>query len=252
MDNFIKKLLSGKKSKVDIVDQLYKIPRKDTNGDNPTFEHISSGYIQFADTLYLPNDRGYIYALVLTDQGSRKVDLEPMKARSSTDIVDALKAIYKRKILSKPRVIVTDAGSEFKKDFDHALDNLGIGHKTAKTGRHRSVSLVERKNQTIGKILHKVMLQVELSTGNATSQWTGFARQLVGLINEKVVERNSEIKEIPIEKQVVTGNPDQTTKLLEIGDKVRVMLDIPQDLHGKQLIGRFRSGDIRWSREIRS
>ena len=98
-----------------------------------------------------------------------------MKSRSSNDIKAALKAIYKRKILKKPKVIMTDAGSEFKKEFNSALNELNIQHKTVKPGRHRSVALVERKNHTIGKILHKVMLQVELSTGNASSQWISYA-----------------------------------------------------------------------------
>ena len=93
VNNFIKKLLSGKKSSTDLIDQLYKRPLPDKDGDNTTFSRISSGYIQYADTLYLPNDKGYIYALVITDQGNRKVDLEPMQARKLSDIVKALKAI---------------------------------------------------------------------------------------------------------------------------------------------------------------
>ena len=54
METFIKKLLSGKKHKTDVIDQLYKMPKKDKDGDNPTFTHITPNYIQFLDTLYLP------------------------------------------------------------------------------------------------------------------------------------------------------------------------------------------------------
>jgi predicted Zn-dependent protease with MMP-like domain len=107
---------------------------------------------------------------VLTDQGSRLVDIEPMKDRKSSDIVKALQEIFKRKILKKPKVITTDMGTEFKKDFNIALEKMGIEHKTAQSGRHRSVALAERKNQTIGKQIAKVLLQIELSTGNASSQ----------------------------------------------------------------------------------
>lgn len=93
MDDFISKLLSGKKHKTNLVDQLFKIPRPDKNGDNTTFHHVSTAVFQYFDTLYLPNDKGFIYALVGTDQGSRKVELEPLKSRSSNDIKAALKAI---------------------------------------------------------------------------------------------------------------------------------------------------------------
>ena len=39
--------------------------------------------------------------------------------------------------------------------------------------------------------------------------------------------------------------------MLGIGDKVRILLDYPQDVHGKRLSGdKFRSSDIRWTREV--
>ena len=58
MEQFIQNLLTGKKSKTNVVDQLYKQPQKDKDGDNTTFTHISKNYIQFLDSLYLPNDKG--------------------------------------------------------------------------------------------------------------------------------------------------------------------------------------------------
>jgi len=64
MDDFIKKLLSGKKSKTNVIDQLYKVPQKDKNGDNTVFTHVNEGYFQYLDILYLPNDKGFVYALV--------------------------------------------------------------------------------------------------------------------------------------------------------------------------------------------
>jgi len=84
------------------------------------------------------------------------VELQEMTDRKNIDVIKALKAIYKRKVLSKPRVIITDRGKEFGKEFTKALDDFDIAHKLAKAGRHRSVALVERKNQTIGKIIHKI------------------------------------------------------------------------------------------------
>ena len=252
MEQFISKLLAGNKSKANVVDQLYKQPQKDKDGDNTTFTHIAENYIQFLDCLYLPNDKGFIYALVLTDQGSRLVDLEPLKDRSCSDIIKALKIMYKRKILNKPKVIVTDAGSEFKKEFTDAMKAIGIDHKTVKPGRHRSVALVERKNQTIGKIIHKILLQNELATGHPSSQWITYAKKLIELINNEVVNRSKSIKEVPLNEQTITYNKKKPIKMLNVGDKVRVALDNPQDINGKTLIGKFRSGDIRWNLTIRT
>jgi len=252
MDQFIKNLLINKRTKTDVIDSLYKQPLKDKNGDNTVFTHTSPNYFQYLDTLYLPNDKGFIYALVITDQGSRLVDAEPMKDRKSSDIVTALKEIYKRKILKKPKVIITDSGSEFKKDFNYALEEYGIEHKTVKAGRHRSVALVERKNQTLGKIIHKILLQVELSTGKASSQWVSYLKDLVKYINEAVVKKEQSIKVIPLEDQTFTHNPSKKVKMLNEGDRVRVALDNPQDINGKSLHGKFRSSDIKWNPEIRT
>ena len=73
----------------------------DKYNDATTFVAIAENKLQFIDTLYLPNDKGFQYALVLVDQGSRKLDVEPMKNRASKYIVNALKKIYARKILLK-------------------------------------------------------------------------------------------------------------------------------------------------------
>ena len=72
------------------------------------------------------------------------------------------------------------------------------------------------------------------------------------LINQQVVISNAKIVEVPLEDQVLMGNPKHVIKLLDVGDRVRVMLDNPQDLHGKTLFGKFRAGDIRWKNEIRT
>ena len=124
----IRRLLNGKKSKTDIVSQLYKIPKKDVDVEATEFTRIAENKIQFIDTLYLPNDKGFQYALVIVDQGSRKMDMEPMKERKSSDIVTALKKIYRRKILLKPIVIVSDVGAEFHKDFqvEYSVPNNGL------------------------------------------------------------------------------------------------------------------------------
>jgi hypothetical protein len=255
IDSFITDLLNGKKRKTKIIDQLYKIPVKDKNGDAPTFDHITPGYIQQADLLYLPNDKGYIYALVITDQGSRLVDAEPLKDRKVTDILTALKIIYARNILSKPKQIVTDNGKEFGKLFTSTLNKFDIDHHTVQVGRHRQMALVERKNQTIGKIIHKILTQAQ-AAGYVSSQWIKILPLIISKINEKVksIEMENKTKESKSKPEVesITFNPDQKIKMLKVGDHVRVQLDNPIDINGHKLHGKFRSSDIRWSPTVRT
>jgi hypothetical protein len=42
---------------------------------------------------------------------------------------------------------------------------IGITVKKVKKGRHRAVFIAERKNQTIGAVIHKAILEDELDTG---------------------------------------------------------------------------------------
>ena len=55
MQNFIENILNGKKSKRSMVDQLYKQPLKDKDGDNPTIPIIDPNYAQYIDLLFEKN-----------------------------------------------------------------------------------------------------------------------------------------------------------------------------------------------------
>lgn len=111
--------------------------------------------------------------------------------------------------------------------------------------------LAERKNQTIGKIIHKILNQVEITTGNPSSQWVSYLPIIVKTINEKV--RSIHIEPKPMEKaEPITFNNEHKVDLLNIDDKVRVALDEPKNVAGNKLIGSFRSGDICWNPVIRT
>ena len=252
IDSFIEKLLSGKKSKKNVLDQLFIRPNIDKNGDQATMPYITPNYWQMADTLYLPNDKGYMYALVVCDVGSRLVDAEPMKSRDSEDLKIAFRKIYKRHILSKPKVLTTDAGTEFRGQVEQFLESIGIHHNIAKVGRHRSVSLAERKNQTIGKIIHKIILKVELVSKGKNSS---FLPRIIGLINKKVhesFEKMNKYETTKIPSLEPTHNPAHKVDLLSVSQKVRVALDNPVDINNKPKYGGFRSSDHRWGTTIRT
>ena len=100
MDSFLN-ALGVSTEKTTLLKALYEVPKKDKRLNMPHFQQIEAGITQQADLLYLPNDDGYKYALVVIDNGSRNVDAEPLKNRDAKSILAAFKSIYKRKFYTK-------------------------------------------------------------------------------------------------------------------------------------------------------
>ena len=173
-DSFFDELLKPKKDKVNknnLLDNLYAIPKKDKGQNRPSFQYYEPNIFQQADLLFLPDDMGYKYALVVADIGSRCCDAEPIKTKSNNDVEQAFKAIYKRKILLPCKIIMVDPGSEFKGSVNTYLTSLKIRIKTNVKDRHRQNAIVERANQTIGTLIHKRQAAQEILTGETSRAW---------------------------------------------------------------------------------
>src|SRR5690606_37077552 len=94
---------------------LFKRPTTDSDINAPKFNQTYGKNVDHqADLLFLPNDDGYRYALVVTDVATRLSDAQPLKNKHSVDVKKAFETIYNRKILSKPEFITVDSGTEFK------------------------------------------------------------------------------------------------------------------------------------------
>lgn len=226
---------------VRVVDQLYRKPKKDKGVNAPTFQSYLPGQIQQADLLFLPNDGGFKYALVVVDIGSKLTDAEPLKDKKSSNIVAGLKAIYDRKILQIPQRLEVDAGTEFKGNLSRWLKDNNIILRVAAPFRHRQQAMVERRNQLIGKQLFKRMTEQELLTGEVSVQWTDDLPKVIDVLNRKEKKKK---KKKPKNEYQCSG---ASCVLLPEGTKVRVALDAPRDVvSGKRLPGRFRDTDIRW------
>lgn len=224
----------------DLVDQLFKKPKKDKGVNAPRFLPTTSGHVHQADLLFLPDDKGFKYALVVVDVGSRKTDAEPIKNKDGSTIIKAFEKIYKRPILSLPKVVQVDDGSEFKGLLSLWLKKNNVDIRVAKTGRHRQQALVERRNQIIGRELFKRMTAQELLTGQTSTQWIDELPKVLQKMNAKASTKHVKLSnEYQCQGEVCT--------LLNEGDKVRVALEYPIDIvTGKRLNGRFRDSDIRW------
>lgn len=225
------------------VINLTEIPKKEKKNQMPTTLNGGTNLTHQADLLFLPNDDGYRYLLVAVDIGTRIIDAEPLKSKDSKVVRDALKKIYKRKIIKAPLRLEVDDGTEFKGDFKkHWNKVLKIFTKLA--GRHRSQAVVESKNGTIGEILNKAMLNDEIANDATSRKWVYLIPDVVKLINENFAVIP---KPTPVDKPIRTNK--YTENLLSEGTKVRYQLDNPEDyVEGQRLHGRFRKGDIRWSR----
>ena len=248
-DNFFDELLTKskhKKSNNNMLDNLYKIPLKDKGVNRPTFQYYEPNIYQQADLLFLPDDSGYKYALVISDVGSRLSDAQQIKTKSNDDVTNAFKIIYKRNILKIPKIIMVDPGSEFKGTTNTYLTSLKIHIKTNVKDRHRQNAIVERANQTIGTLIHKRQASQELITGHTSRAWVDDLSLIIRAINRKVVRTKQ-----PKQDNEPHAVGDSSI-LLNVGDRVRVMLEVPESVSdGTKLHGKFRSGDIRWNRTIR-
>lgn len=234
---------SSKQLKSELLYNLLKKPVKDKSTNAPHTYVPEKNAVHQADLLFLPNDHGYKYALVVTDLATRATDIAPLKTKDSGEVAKAFKTIYKRKVLDTPSVMQVDAGSEFAGEVKRYFDSEKTYLRVGKAGRHRQQAAVEAKNQIIGKALHLRMTAEELNTGETAREWVAVLPRLVEILNKRLIVK-------PMVEQDATGCNGDSCNMLDVGTKVRVMLDEPRELTtGQKLHGKFRSTDIRWESE---
>jgi hypothetical protein len=230
---------------IEELKELTTTPKTEKYNDTPHMNVLQPNYLQQADLLFLPTAGfGYKYLLVVVDANTLLCDAEPLKNKESLSVKKALEKIYKRGILKIPQILGVDPGSEFKDDVKTWADDNDVTIKTGHTNRHKQQALVEAKNKIIGSNLTKILASKELQTGKLSKDWVPYLRPLIDAINKNLPKPKTEVIN---DEPIITKN---NYELLPIGTTVRVKLDAPIDITGKRLHGEFRSGDIRWSREI--
>ena len=101
-DTLRKKFGMGNTQK-NIVDNLIKIPVRDTGLNVPVTDVFQRNYSHQVDLLYLPDDNGFKFALVCVDLESSYIGAEPLKDnKSSSEALKALLKIYKTVALRAP------------------------------------------------------------------------------------------------------------------------------------------------------
>jgi hypothetical protein len=227
-----------------VLSNLLKKPQRDNNMQMPHTTNPTENGSHQIDTLYFTKDpTGNKYILVVVDLATRKTDAQPMKDKSSTEALKALKAIYKRKILKLPHYLECDQGTEFKGEFYNYFHTKTI-IRYKESGRHRQQSVVETRNGIISRLLSKRQLAQEINTGEPSHEWVDFLPQVISSMNKYYTQP----------AQHIDGELHPLTKginahIIPVGTQVRTQLDNPISyLQSSKLHGKFRAGDIRWNK----
>jgi len=227
------------------VHQLLKKPQKDKGKEVPHMENIEPMAVCQCDLLYLPDDKGFKYALVMVDVGSGLTDAEPVKERDAESVLKAYKKITAREPLKDaPKYILQcDSGVEFKGAFATYVKSKGITIRVGEVGRSRQQAIAESRNKTIAQALFHRQVSQELLTEQPSTEWISHLKTVIKVINKFQNEK-------PEKKKTNEPYIPKKTVLLAIGDSVRVQLEEPVDTAGRKLHGGFRATDIRWSRKL--
>lgn len=226
--------------------QILRKPKKDKPKEATHMRGVGPNTLYQSDILYLPNDNGYKYALILVDVSTGITDAEPLKAKDQESILEAFKKIFKRKIFkSFPLFLAVDDGAEFKGIVRDYFINNKVLIKYGKPGRSRQQAYAEQRNKIIGQALLERMAAQELLTDERSTAWVKDLPKIIKAINAYEKKKPKKIEpKIPI----ITPK----TILLSVGQKVRVMYDKPRDyITNNRLSGTFRSGDLRFEPTIR-
>lgn len=273
-----------------LIKDLFTIPKKNKGNDIRHYvKPDKKNEIHQSDLLFLPTDKfGYKYALVVVDIYDSRIDIEPLKLKSS--VAHGLQKIYERGILHYPKYLYVDSGSEFKGDVLEFLNKHNVIVSVSATQRHTQTAFVERANFLIGKAIAILQTRKEIETNKTVKKWIDNIKLIVETINDKAdttkEKRENEIddkkeKDKIILKEASKKNADdevdelisniknkiqpniikydiplagKNSKQLGIlpeGTRVRIALDYPiNHISGEKLHGTFRAGDIRFSKEI--
>ena len=143
--------VNTKHLKDELLYKLYQKPKRDKHNDIPHHTNYTKNGVHQADLIFVPDDNGFKYALVVADVACNLTDAEPLQSKTNKELLNAIQTIYKRKILSLPTQIITDSGSEFKGMFKDYFNKNGVIVKTADVGRHRQTAVVEAKKKKLEK-----------------------------------------------------------------------------------------------------
>jgi len=244
-----------------ITDYLLQVPKKEKRIDTPTTDVFERNNTHQIDLLYLPDDKGFKYALVCVDLAyPRYIGVEKLKTKTPEAVQKGLLEIYKKykQFLKQPKILECDQGSEFKGEFLNFFNKKGVFIRYKRTGRHRQQACVEAVNGVLVYGLFYTMLanEIHLENKEIVGDWIDNIDELVELLNfmksemPKIQVKNDKRSKLSENGKwlVATG---ENQNIIPVDTKVRVILEEPRDIQGTKQYGKFRKGDIRWENKTR-
>lgn len=204
-----------------------------------------------ADILFMPTTKKkYKYLLTMVDLWSDEIDAEPLKTKTSDEVLEAMKKIFKRGVLKEPKASIrTDSGTEFLGSVKKFLYDKSIYHSITQPGRHRQTGSIENVNKLLGHFLLTYLHNKEDASNKQYNEWTDILTPLIYELNLLRKRKDEDLyahnKNKLLDLNVVSKKPKY-----KVGDIVYRKLDIPKDaLNNEQLQDpRFRSGDLRFDK----
>jgi len=242
----------------EIYEEMYKqVPKKATQ----LFTHFQisePNFMHQVDTLYLPHDGPYKYALTLVDVASRYKASRPLKTKESSEAFQALMDIYKTdKYLKIPKELNSDKGSEFEnKIFKDWASKNSIILKYNDPSWH--LAMVEAFNKNLAKLLFKNQTIEEIDTGEVNRKWVKVLQKTVDKMNNTTTRMIQDKPISAIQKDIVLQPKNKfssidTSKSWPVGTIVRRVLNPDEILEIPSLkikVGKHRTTDPTYSFEL--
>jgi transposase InsO family protein len=150
------------------------------------FAETTPNRVHQADLLFMPNDKGYRYALNVVDIASRYKVSVPLKTKYAAGVAKELALMYKNGPLRFPKKLMVDDGGEFKREVSTLMRNRGVEIRRAEPGHHRSQAFVESFNRWIAQRLFRGQYEKELATNKDNREWVSVLQTVVADINTTI------------------------------------------------------------------
>ena len=91
--NFYNSIKKNGKANTEL-NQLYKKPVPESKKYMPQAQIFHPDVYYQGDVLYMPEDKGFKYMVVITDMYDGSIDAQPIKDVNKDDVLKAIKTIY--------------------------------------------------------------------------------------------------------------------------------------------------------------
>jgi len=211
-----------------------KTPKKWNTILAPEPEPLSQVFIDLMDMSKIATKKGnknYNFGLVMIDVYSRRGWIEPIKNKTTSEVLEGLKK------MPKPKRITSDNGSEFKGQVADYFKENGIIHTTNEVGDHRTMGIVDRFIRTIRNDLN-LMWEV-----NDDFIWVPYIYEIVDNYNNTY---HNTIKATPME--VYDGKKKNDQEIYRAG----LINSFPKGSTVRKELERtvFSKGDVQYSKKV--